>query len=80
MGIVVSGKVGNAVVRNRVRRRLREALRELLREHSELAADAVHAGQPSCDLLVIARPEAAAADFHQLKSALDRALARADLW
>lgn len=80
VGIVVSGKVGNAVVRNRVRRRLREALRELMRERGDWAADALHAGTPSFDLVVIARPEAAQADFHQLKGALDRSLAKAALW
>lgn len=80
VGIVVSGKVGNAVVRNRVRRRLREALRELMRERDAWSPDALHAGAPSVDLLVIARPDAAEADYHQLKDALDRALVKAALW
>lgn len=80
MGIVVSGKVGNAVVRNRVRRRLREGLRELLRERPDLSADATARGVPSCDMLVIARPEAAGADYHELKESLQRALSKASLW
>lgn len=80
VGIVVSGKVGKAVVRNRVRRRLREGLRELLRERPRLQAAGMHEGRPSCDLLVIARPEAAEADYAQLKQALQRALERAALW
>ena len=77
---MVSGKVGNAVTRNRVRRRLREALRELVRERDDWSPDALHAGVPSIDLVVIARPEAADADFHQLERALDRSLQKAALW
>jgi len=46
VGITVSSKVGDAVVRNRVKRRLREAIRH------ELAA------LPSVDLVLIARPAA----------------------
>ena len=80
VGIVVSGKVGNAVVRNTVRRRIREGLRELLREHPVLSAGATADGSPSCDMLVIARPEAAGADYHELKHALERALRKAALW
>lgn len=71
VGIVVSKKVGNAVVRNRVRRRLREALRALLNEKTSLV---------SCDLVIVTRPEAAAADYWQLKSALERALSKSGLF
>lgn len=77
MGIVVSGKVGKAVVRNRVRRRLREGLRELLA--GGVKAEACHAGTASFDMVVIARPSAAEADFRELRTALKRALARAGL-
>lgn len=70
VGIVVSRKVGNAVVRNRVRRRLREALRALLRSRPPRT-------QPlATDMIVIARPEAAEADYGALKRALTRALER----
>ena len=65
VGIVVSKKVGNAVVRNRVRRRLREALRALTDEGKVSRA---------IDLVVIARPVAADADYWQLKDALRYAL------
>ena len=65
VGIVVSKKVGNAVVRNRVRRRLREGLQALMKEK---------AVSESFDLVVIARPIAADADYWQLKDALRYAL------
>jgi ribonuclease P protein component len=74
VGIVVSKKVGNAVVRNRVRRRLRDALRELLAGGVDPAAQ--HRGNPSFDLVIIARPEAAEANYSQLSAALRRALER----
>lgn len=77
MGIVVSRKVGKAVVRNRVRRRLREGLRELL--HQPPASAASLGSRPSFDLLVIARPSAAEADYHQLKRSLKSALERGKL-
>ena len=77
MGIVVSRKVGNAVVRNRVRRRLREGLRETLKDG--VADNATNHSRPSFDLLVIARPTAATADYHELKRSLRSALARAAL-
>lgn len=67
---MVSRKVGNAVVRNRVRRRLREALRELVR------AGSVRAEARASHLIVIARPEAATTDYHALKRSLTRALGR----
>ena len=64
VGIVVSKKVGNAVVRNRVRRRLREALRALIDEGL----------RRTFDLVIIARPVAADATYWQLKGALRHAL------
>ena len=65
VGIVVSRKVGNAVVRNRVRRRLREILRRM--------------HLPAADLMVLARPEAADANFHELARDLMRALDKSGL-
>lgn len=79
VGIVVSKKVGNAVVRNRVRRRLKEAFRALLSE--EELSDAAAKRRPlSLNVLVLTRPEAAEADFWQLKRALGRALKRAGMF
>lgn len=63
-GFVVSKTVGKAVVRNQVRRRLREGIRTLL-------------VQPGWDIVVIARPKAAAADFHTLRRATAGLLSRA---
>jgi ribonuclease P protein component len=65
VGITVSGRVGNAVVRNRVRRRLREALR--LR-FAQLPA--------SSDVVVAARPASASATWAELCAALDAFLSR----
>jgi ribonuclease P protein component len=65
-GFTVSKTVGKAVVRNRVRRRLREGIRTL-------------AVQPGWDIVVIARPKAAAADFHTLRQVTADLLSRAEL-
>ena len=66
VGTTVSGRVGNAVVRNRVRRRLREALQARLPR--------LKTGH---DLLVIARPPSARASWLELCQALDTVLSRA---
>ncbi len=66
VGITVSGRVGTAVVRNRVRRRLREALRARL---DSLA--------PGYDVLVVARPPSAQASWAELNAALETVLQRA---
>ena len=65
-GFTVSKTVGKAVVRNQVRRRLREGIRTLL-------------VQPGWDIVVIARPRAAAADFHTLRRATVGLLSRAEV-
>jgi ribonuclease P protein component len=66
-GITVSGRVGKAVVRNRVRRRLREAVR-------------VHVGQvrPGLDLVLVARPAIVSATWAHICAAVDTLLQRAN--
>jgi ribonuclease P protein component len=66
VGITVGKRVGGAVVRNRVRRRVREAVR--LR-HSDLTS-----GQ---DLVFLARPPSAEADWPTLRRATEDLLRRA---
>jgi ribonuclease P protein component len=69
LGLTVSRKVGNAVVRNRVRRRLRE----IVRTHPEMLLD-------GWDHVVVARPEAARAEFTTLREELTCLLERARAW
>jgi len=65
-GFSVSSRVGGAVVRNRVKRRLREIF---------------HAAsiEPGWDIVVIARPVTAAADFSVLSNAVSQLLIKAKL-
>ncbi len=63
LGLVVSRKVGGAVVRNRIKRRIREAFRA--KAHQKLVG---------ADLVVIARPAAAGAPFSRLAENLHRAM------
>jgi ribonuclease P protein component len=64
-GFATGRTIGGAVVRNRTRRRLREALREM-----------APLFQPGWDVLIIARPELAAADHRELVEVLERLLRR----
>ena len=61
VGIAIASSIGNAVVRNTVRRRLKAALDQEL-------------GGRRVRLLIVARPDAATADFAVLRSDLVRAL------
>jgi ribonuclease P protein component len=65
-GFSVAREVGKAVVRNRVRR--------LLREVARLANI-----KPGWDIVFIARPTAAAVNYHQLKKSVEKLLLRANL-
>ena len=59
LGITVSTKVGNAVIRNRVRRRIKEAYR--LNEEKFISP---------VDLVIVSRVRCSSASFHQIEKAL----------
>ena len=63
MGLSVSKKVGNAVVRNTLRRRMRE-----------IFAAANGEARGNLDLVISARPAARDAAFEDLREEFDRAL------
>ena len=65
IGVTVSGKVGNSVVRNRIKRQVREFFR---RRRGDLPR--------STDVLVIARNSAATLANAQIASELDQALTK----
>ena len=68
IGFSVSKRVGAAVIRNRVKRRLREAIRRRLWKT-----------QPGWDMILIARPEAADAQYAALADEVYDLLRRARL-
>ncbi len=68
LGLTVSGKVGKAVVRNRVRRLIKESYR--------LMEDRI---RKSMDIVVVARVKAASADFHAVNRALEKALEKSGI-
>ncbi len=65
-GFLVSKRIGNAVVRNRVKRRLREVVR-------------LTPVKPGWDAVFIARRDINQADFQQLKQAAENLLRRTQL-
>jgi ribonuclease P protein component len=64
LGITITKKVGNAVIRNRMRRRFRELARELLGKH----------GKTGADHILIGRGDGIERDFDVLKADMKRAL------
>ena len=67
-GFSVSRRVGNAVVRNRLKRRLREVVRL---QHQGIAV--------GWDVVFIARPPIARADYREIERAVGRLLRQAGL-
>ncbi len=61
VGLTVSTKVGNAVVRNRIRRRLRELFRRRREEFPR-----------GLDMVLVARQSAAEADLARLTTSFER--------
>lgn len=68
VGITVSAKLGNAVVRNRIRRRLRE----IYRLHEPLFS-------PGYDIVIVARGSAVGASYSQLECAFSSLAAKLEL-
>ncbi|HZG08556.1 MAG TPA: ribonuclease P protein component [Allosphingosinicella sp.] len=66
LGITVTKKIGNAVIRNRMKRRFRALARELLPT----------GGLPGADHVLIGRAGGLERDFTALRSELQRALAK----
>jgi ribonuclease P protein component len=67
LGITVTKKIGNAVVRNRMKRRFRALAREVLPER----------GLPGADHVLIGRAGGIERPFDQLRADLEQALKRA---
>ncbi len=64
LGITITKKVGNAVIRNRMRRRFRELMREMLASE----------GKPGADHILIGRGDGIEMDFDRLRNDLHKAL------
>ena len=66
LGITITKKVGNAVIRNRMRRRFRELARALLDTH----------GKAGADHILIGRSDGIERDFGALRADMLRALTK----
>lgn len=66
LGITITKKVGNAVIRNRMRRRFRALMRELLDAH----------GKPGADHILIGRFDGIECDFAKMRADLLRGLSK----
>ncbi len=68
LGITVSGKVGKAVVRNKIKRRIKEIIR--------LCGDPLKEGY---DIVLLARKPASEADYASLERSVMHLLSKADM-
>ena len=66
LGITITKKVGNAVIRNRMRRRFRELAREMLDSHGKVGSDHI----------LIGRSDGIERDFGALRADMRRALTK----
>ncbi len=66
LGITITKKVGNAVIRNRMRRRFRSLMREMLAEK----------GKPGADHILIGRDGGIEMDYARLRADLQKAFER----
>ncbi len=62
LGLIVSKKVGNAIVRNKVKRRFREIFRQL----------SIQDKMSQRDTIIIARKSASETDFEELTQAVEK--------
>lgn len=69
IGLSVSKKIGNAVMRNQIKRYLRQAFHEF---ESEI--------RPNYDLVIIARKPTNQMNFHEIKQSLTHVLKRSRLF
>lgn len=66
LGITVTKKIGNAVIRNRLKRRLRALARGIIPQH----------GPQGCDFVLIGREDGVLRDFAQMQTDLARGLGK----
>lgn len=69
LGVSISKKLGNAVIRNRLKRQIKEIIR----------LDSGHI-KSQIDMIIIVRQQAVAMDYNELRRSLIHVLRRAKLW
>lgn len=69
IGVSAGRSIGNAVHRNKAKRKIRETIRPILPEI-----------QPGWDIIILARKPILAANYQELRSAINETLLRSDLF